>query len=75
MSKIPQPSKDFPAPGLYYSLTENKTSAIMHRDILHDLEKYIEILRVMERNKTLEAAMKAAYFDRFIHDRKLVSLM
>ena len=29
----------------------------------------------MEQNKILKAAMKAAYFDMFVSDRKLVSFM
>jgi hypothetical protein len=52
----------------------NRSSAIMHRDILHDHKKCIKTLRVMEQNKILEVTMKAAYFDWFVHDQKLVSL-
>lgn len=47
---IPQPPKDVPAPRLYFLLTDNKSSAIMHRDLLHDPEKCIDPLRVMEQN-------------------------
>ena len=47
----------------------------MHRDILHDPEKCIETLRIMEHNKTLEVVMKAAYFYWSVHDRKLVSIL
>jgi hypothetical protein len=75
VSKIPQVPKEVQTPRLYYLLSENRSSAIMNRDILCDPDKCIETLRVMEQNKTLEAAMKAAYFDWSVHDRKLVSLM
>lgn len=75
MNKNPQPSKDVSTSGLYYLLSKNMSSAIMYRDILHDFEKCIEILWVMEQNKTLEVAMKAAYFEWSVHDQKLVSLM
>lgn len=75
VSNIPQVPKEVQTPGLYYLLSENRSSAIMDRGILRDPDKCIETLRVMEQNKTLEAAMKAAYFDWSVHDRKLVSLM
>ena len=75
MSKIPQPPKDVLASGLYYLLTENRSLAIIHRNILHDPEKCIETLRVIEQNKTLEVVIKAAYFDWSVHNRKMVSIL
>lgn len=57
LSKIPHPPKDVPTPRLYYLLTKNLSSTIMHRDILHDPERCIETLWVMEQNKCLKAAM------------------
>ena len=51
VSKISQPPKDVSTLGLYYLLSDNMSSVNMQRDILHDPEKCIEILRIMEQNK------------------------
>ena len=75
VSKISQPLKNVPTLGLYYLLSENRSSAIIYRNILHDPKKCIETLRVMEQNKILEVAMKAAYFNWSVHDRKLVNIL
>ena len=74
-SKIPQPPKDVSIPRIYYLLSENMSSVIMDRAVLHDPEKCIETLRVMEQDKNLESAMKSVYFDWSVHDRKFVSPM
>lgn len=75
INKILQVPNEVSTPGLYYLFLEIMSSAIMHRNILHDPHKCIKTLRVMEQDKTLETAMKAAYFDWSVYDQKLVSLM
>ena len=67
---IQEPPKDVEPSRLYYLLTDSQV--VQDNASRHCLGKCIETLRVMEENKTLEVATKGAYFDWFVHDRKLV---
>jgi len=75
VSKIPKPTKDVPTRGLHCLLTKNWLSVIIHCNILHDPEKCIETLRIMEQNKILEVVIKVAYFDWSVYDRKFMNLL